>query len=481
MTAYSDFLATKVPLVSPAGIPYEDQVPLNKHLFAWQREIVRWNLHLGRSADFEECGLGKSLQELAWSWAIHEHTDRNVLGIAPLAVAGQLVEEGARFDIPVHYARNRDEVKPGINVTNYERIEHFDAVDFEGVFLDESSILKSYMGKTKRALVEKFARTRFRLCGTATPAPNDVMELGNHCEFLGVMDSHEMLTRWFINDTMAAGHYRLKGHAEADFWQWVASWAACVSKPSDVIGADGTTYSDEGYELPGLEVVEHIVAAGGRAKPGELFHDGKLTATTMHQEMRQTAPARAAKAAELVRAQPDEDWLIWCNANYEADELIKLMPEAVEVRGDDTIDFKENAAAWFRGNGSKPSRGGGKRKGRGGRWLISKQSIFGYGLNFQNSSRSAFVGLSYSFEDLYQALRRQYRFGQKRTVQAHIIGAKSEQGIRTSVARKQLEHVRMQQRMAAASREARHLKRVVDSYSPAVEMRLPRWLSEVRP
>jgi hypothetical protein len=460
---YADFLASKTPHVVPSGVPLADQPRLGKAPFDWQAELIRWSLMLGRAALFEECGLGKTLQQLEWANAVVEHADRNVLILAPLAVAAQTVQEGARFGIEARYARNQGEVKPGITVTNYDRLDAFDPDTFEGVVLDESSILKSYMGKTKRSLVEKFARLRFRLCCTATPAPNDVMELGNHCEFLGVMESHEMLTRWFINDTMAAGHYRLKGHAEDDFWRWVASWAACIARPSDVVGPDGQEYSDAGFELPGLDVHEHIVAAGGRAKVGELFHDGKLTATTMHQEMRQTASARADRAAELVVSEPGEAWTIWCNTNYEADELRARIPDAVEVRGDDSLDEKERKLAMF-------SDGSARR-------IITKPSIAGFGLNWQHCARSAFVGLSYSYEQFYQALRRSYRFGQKRAVQAHVIGAKSEQGIRSAIGRKQSEHTRMQERMARASREARHAKRAVDAYAPSLRMTVPRWLS----
>lgn len=463
MKRYSDFLAMKVPHVVPDGIPLVDQPRLGRALFPWQRELVRWSLMLGRSALFEECGLGKTLQQLEWARGIVEHTDESVLVLAPLAVAAQTVQEATRFGIEARYAKSQEEVKPGITVTNYDRLDGFDADAFAGVVLDESSILKSYMGKTKRALVDKFARTRFRLCCTATPAPNDVMELGNHCEFLGVMDSHEMLTRWFINDTMAAGHYRLKGHAEDDFWKWVASWAACIARPSDVVGPTGEVYSDDGFDLPGLDVLEHVVTAGGRAKPGELFHDGKLTATTMHQEMRQTAAARAELAAELVTSEPGEPWTVWCNANYEADELRARLPRFVEVRGDDSIDEKERKLAMF-SDGTAPG-------------IITKPSIAGFGLNWQHCARSAFVGLSYSYEQFYQALRRSYRFGQKRRVQAHVIGAKSEQGIRSTIERKQRDHSRMQERMARASREARHEKRAVDSYEPKQRMAIPRWLA----
>jgi hypothetical protein len=461
-STYDTFLASKTPAVVPTGIPNFDRARLGKSPFDWQRELIGWGLELGCAALFEDCGLGKTLQELEWSRQVCLFTGGDVLILAPLAVAQQTVREGKRFGIEVNYCRSQAEVRSGITVTNYDRMDAFDASKFAGVVLDESSILKSYAGKTKRELVEKFRGTRFKLAGTATPAPNDYIELGNHSEFLGVMDSHEMLTRWFINDSMAAGNYRLKRHAEDDFWLWVASWAACIAKPSDVWSSNGQVFSDAGYELPGLEVIEHVVDAGGISKPGELFHDGKLSATTLHQEMRQTVSARAELAAQLVLAEPAEAWVLWCNANYEADALKARLPDALEVRGDQPVEEKEEKVAAFL-DGSA-------------RTLISKPSILGFGLNFQHAARSAFVGLSFSYEQFYQALRREYRFGQKRVVKANVIVAKSETGIRNVIKRKQAEHHRMQQRMARAARQLRQQKRELDDYSPRVEMAIPEWL-----
>ena len=434
---YEDFIATKVPVTRAVGFEAKN---LNPGLFPFQHDLVRWALRLGRAALFEDCGLGKSFQQLEWARAVCEETQGRVLILAPLAVTAQTIAEGRRFGIEATYALDSSEVGAGITVTNYERLDGFDPKAFEGVVLDESSILKSFMGKTKRALVEAFAETRFRLACTATPSPNDVMELGNHCEFLGVMDSHEMLTRWFINDTMAAGHYRLKGHAEADFWRWVATWAACVARPSDLLDTVGKPYSDDGYELPGLEFVEHVVKGPIEAPAdGELFGALTVNATTLHRQLRKTTPQRAARAAELVAAEPGESWAVWCNTNDEADALQALIPEALEVRGSDSREEKERKLTAF-------------SEGRA-RIIITKPSIAGFGLNWQHCARHAYVGVSFSFEDLYQALRRSFRFGQPRPMKAHIIVSGAEAGVRAVVAKKQELHRRQQERMSAAMRE----------------------------
>src|SRR6266487_175172 len=244
---YSTFLQSKRLVAHQSGlaVSLEDSHP---RLFAFQRALVQWALRKGRAALFAECGLGKSFMQLEWARLVHEHSGGDVLILAPLAVASQTTAEGAKLDIVVHPCRSQEDVQPGLNIANYEMLAHFDASHFAGIVLDESSILKSYMGKTKRALVDAFAQTPYRLCCTATPAPNDVMEIGNHSEFLGIMPSPEMLMRWFINDTMSNGHYRLKGHAAKDFWQWVASWAISLRRPSDL------GYSDDGFSLPELQM-----------------------------------------------------------------------------------------------------------------------------------------------------------------------------------------------------------------------------------
>jgi hypothetical protein len=439
LSTYEEFLTAKTPSARPIGF---EAPSLNRELKDWQAQLVRWALKLGRAAFFADCGLGKTFMQLEWASHVADHEYEPVLILCPLAVAAQTVREAARFGIHgVRYCRSQEEVMGDtrIIVTNYERFEKFDT-DIAGVVLDESSILKSFMGKTKRALVETFRDTKFKLACTATPSPNDVMELGNHCEFLSVMDSHEMLARFFINDSMNMGSYRLKAHAEPDFWRWVCSWAACLSTPADLLDANGEPYSSEGYVLPQLQLHEHVID-GPDAPPdeGELVHLPTLTATTMHAEMRRTASARAAKAAEVVSIEPGESWVIWCNTDYEADELIKVLPNAVEVRGGMSAETKEDRLRAF-SDGEEPQ-------------LIVKPKIASFGLNWQHCARHAYVGLSYSYEQLYQSLRRSYRFGQKREVHAHIIGAKSEAGIRQSIARKQEEHRRLQSRMVQVQRE----------------------------
>jgi DNA modification methylase len=435
--AYLEFLATKVPADAPTGLEVIPSLP--SALRGDQRVTVEWALRRGRAALFKDTGLGKTLEQLAWAAAVVEATSGMVLVLTPLAVAAQTLREGAKFGIPVTHARTPDDLRPGVNVTNYERMHLFDPAAFVGVVLDESSILKSYMGKTKRALIEAFQHMRFRLACTATPAPNDHMELGNHAEFLGAMDSTEMLSRWFINDTMHAGTYRLKAHAEADFWRWVASWAVCVARPSDLLDAAGHPFADDGFDLPPLNLETHVVGVDHSLAPeGELLRVGTLSATTLHKEMRLTAPDRAARVAEMVNGS-EECWVVWCNTNYEADELARRIPGALEVRGSDTMENKEKNLARF-------SEGG-------ARVLITKPSIAGFGLNWQHCARHAFVGLSYSYEQLYQALRRSWRFGQKRAVEAHLILAETEVGVLAAIQDKQAAHEEMKGKMVGAMRE----------------------------
>jgi DNA modification methylase len=348
-------------------------------------------------------------------------------------VAHQTVAEGRKFGIDVLQVYEDGEIQPNsVWVTNYDRLKKFNCSKFAGVVLDESSILKAFSGTTKRLILSTFRNTRYKLACTATPAPNDHLELGNHAEFLNVMDSNEMISRWFLNNSRSFGDYRLKGHAEKDFWRWVASWAVSVSLPSDL------GYADDGFVLPPLNIVQHTVAVDQTANAdGLLFRSGELSATSMHKEMRLTCADRAAKAAELVN-ESKETWIVWCNTNYEADALMKLIPDALEVRGSDSMQNKEEGVERFLD---------------GARVLVSKPSILGFGLNFQHCSNMAFVGLSYSYEQQYQAIRRSYRFGQTRPVNVHLIFAETEGKVAESVAEKQREHEKMKVAMVDAMRE----------------------------
>lgn len=430
MIEYQEFLEQKTRADVPTGL---SSIPeLNSALFPFQRDIVAWALKRGRAAIFADCGMGKTLMQLEWA----RHIPGPVLILAPLAVAGQTVEEGEKFGIAVNHARKQSDVIEGINITNYEMLNHFETSMFTGCVLDESSILKSYMGKTKRDLLNRFDRTPYKLACTATPAPNDHMELGNHAEFLNVMTSSEMLSRWFINNAMEAGNYRLKGHAERDFWRWVATWAVALSKPSDM-----GEYSDDGYILPPLKF-KHVTI---ESKPpeGEMFHvSGSLSATELHKEKRRSADERAAVVADFVR-EADGQVLIWCDANYEADAIKRLIPHAVDVRGSDSTERKTAALLDFAH--SRP----------GSEVLITKPSVAGFGMNFQQCHNVAFIGLSYSFEALYQALRRTYRFGQKHPVTALIVETENESGIRITVERKMSDHEALLKGMSSGIRDAR--------------------------
>lgn len=425
---YIQFLGKKQTPQQPSGFVSANLTPA---LFPFQHDIVHWALARGKAAIFADTGLGKTAMQVAWADAVCANTNGNVLILAPLCVAQQTVREAKKFGVTAHYCRSQDDVQPGITITNYELLARFDATQFVGVVLDESGILKNFTGAIKRALIETFRDTPYKLACTATPAPNDYLELGNHAQFLDVMDSNEMISRFFINDTMAAGHYRLKGHAREDFWQWCASWAIAITKPSDL------GYFDKGYALPKL-TIHHVTATtdGLPARPGQLFRDTALSATNLHQEMRLTAARRAAEVATLVAAEPGEPWLIWCNTNYEADELAARIPDALEIRGDLSPDEKTRRLLAFL-DGSA-------------RILITKPSIAGFGLNLQHCARIAFVGLSYSYEDFYQALRRCWRFGQTKPVGAYVVSADSELCVLETIQRKEREHRAMQAEMVRA-------------------------------
>lgn len=426
---YDDFIDAKTKVVEPVGFkPSKIKAPL----FDWQAHVVKWAIRQGRAALFEDCGMGKTLQQLEWARQVAEYTESPVLILTPLAVAQQTAEEAAKFGIKAHVVSDQSQVTgAGIWITNYEKLEHLDPSKFSGVVLDESSILKNFTGKTRIALTEAFSRTPYRLCCTATPSPNDYTEFGQHAAFLGICSPAQMLATFFVNDTFNTGDWRLKGHAQGEFWKWLASWAACLSRPSDI------GFSDDGYKLPKLVMKEEIVHVDETECAGdELFRHATLSATTMHRELRLTSEARARRVAELV-ASNKEPWMVWCNTNDEADKLVEMIPEAVEIRGSETNEVKVTKLRKFLHGEA--------------RVVISKPSIIGFGINAQHCRNVAFVGLSYSFEDFYQSLRRSYRFGQKKEVRAYIVQAQTEGAILQSIHRKIEQHRTMQESMKEAS------------------------------
>lgn len=375
---YDQFLAAKKLVDRPTGL---GTIPaLSTHLFDFQRDIVAWALRRGRAAIFADCGLGKTLMQLEWA----RHVPGRVLILAPLAVAEQTVAEGARFGIEAIHLRDGDDGTSKNVVTNYERLHRFDPSVFDGVVLDESSILKSYDGATRTHLIESFCGTPFRLACTATPAPNDFMELGNHAEFLGTMTRTEMLAMFFVHDGGETQKWRIKGHAEADFWRWLCSWAVSLRKPSEL------GYDDGSFSLPALNMIEHHVVSSS-VPEGMLF---QIQARTLQERIaarRSTVDERARCVAEIVSA-VDGPAIVWCNLNSEGDAIRRLIPGAVEIRGSDDATDKEQTLAAF-------SRGEIKR-------LVTKPSIAGWGLNWQHCADVVFVGLSDSYEQFYQAVRR---------------------------------------------------------------------------
>ena len=429
----------------PAWVP--------EFLYPFQKAVVEWSIRLGRACLFEDCGLGKTVQQLVWSRNVADHTRKPVLILCPLAVAQQTVKEGARFGIAVNHCHQPEDLADGINITNYERIELFEGVieKLGGVVLDESSILKSFTGKTRQTLTRMMHPVEYKLCCTATPSPNDYTELGQHAEFLGVCSWQQMLATWFINDTANTGDRRLKKHAEFAFWQWVAGWAACVGKPSDIGFEDGD------FTLPPLNIETHTVETDETGfEDGMLFRIASTSATDIFGEMRRTMPERVAAAAEIVN-ESKEAWIVWCNTNDESDALKDAIPDAVEVRGSDRPEHKVAKLQAF-------------SEGRA-RVIITKPSIAGYGLNWQHCHNVAFVGLSYSFEDFYQAVRRTYRFGQTKPVKAVIVQARTEENVLRTIQRKMEAHERMRAAMKIAAeafkthKEIKLMKTDIDAQS----------------
>ncbi|MDA8212117.1 MAG: DNA methyltransferase [Clostridia bacterium] len=426
--SYQEFLETKKIIVATSGFEAEN---IHQQLFPFQRDLVKWALRRGKAALFCDCGLGKTIMQLEWAKHVHNHTGGNVLILAPLAVARQTALEGEKIGLDVTICRSQDDVKPGVNITNYEMLHKFETGDFAVAVLDESSILKAYDGKTRTTIIESFANTPYRLACTATPAPNDFMELGNHSEFLGVMSRTEMLATFFVHDSGDTSKWRLKGHAENKYWEWVASWAAVMRKPSDL------GYEDGDFTLPDLHIHEEVVRVD-KPTEGRLFAIEALTLQDRQKSRRTSLTDRVKRCAELVNAS-DDPWITWCDLNAESDALTKAIPGAVEVKGSDGPEHKEKAMADFTA---------GKI-----RVLVTKPSIAGFGMNWQHCAKMAFVGLSDSYEAFYQAVRRCWRFGQKKPVNAYVIIGEQEGSVVANIKRKEADALRMQENLVKHTQE----------------------------
>lgn len=420
---YIDFLKQKQYRSNKQGFEVETVNPL---LFLFQKALVRWGLRKGRSAIFADTGLGKSIMQLSWADEVHKHTQLPVLILAPLAVARQTADDGeTKYNIPVKYVRDQSEVINGLNITNYDRLDKFDTSTFVGIVLDESSILKSFTGKTTNDLIERFTDTPYKLCCTATPSPNDFTEIGTTAEFLGVKRRSEMLSEFFINDITSGIGWRLKGHSEAKFYEWIATWAMFIKKPSDL------GYDDTGYDLPGLNI--KTITVESKIEIGELLPTLAETLSERRKARKDSLVERVDKTVEIINQTPQEQFLVWCDFNNESESLGKAIDDGVEVRGADKPEKKEKALNGFAKNEVKR--------------LISKPSIAGWGMNFQSCHNMIFCGLSDSFEMFYQAVRRCYRFGQTEIVNVYVIVSESEENVLKNIQRKQEQHDEMSRNM----------------------------------
>ena len=421
---------------------------LNEHLFDFQHAIVTWAVRRGRAAIFADTGLGKTLMQLSWADEVASHTGGVVLILAPLAVSEQTIEQGSTFGIEVRRVPNGSTPDgPGVWITNYERMDHIDFDSLHGLVLDESSILKSHDGKTRQRIINAAQRIPYRLSCTATPSPNDFEELGNQCEFLGVMTRTEMLATYFVNDTGDTGTWILKGWGQSRFWEWMGSWAVVLRNPSD-IGFDGSRYI-----LPAPEYIEHVVET---EQSGDLFAKPAQTLAERRKAQRDSIESRCKALADVVNADQSEPWLIWCHLNDEAEMLHQLIPGSVNVQGSDKPEDKAARMMDF-SHGNL-------------RVLISKPKICGFGMNWQHCARMAFVGLDDSFEKFYQAVRRCYRFGQKRNVLVHLFTAENEGQILQNLKRKELQHHEMSEKMIAHMKDIMNTElqgqvNIVDEYS----------------
>jgi DNA modification methylase len=422
---YKEFLESKQKAHILSGFDVELS-DLNKSMFDFQKFIVQRALKAGKYAIFADCGLGKTLMQLEWAKQVNITTNKPVLILAPLAVSGQTIKEGRKFHIDVE---KYDGGNSPIQISNYEQLENIDTTIFSGIVLDESSILKNFEGATKKLILDLFKTTPYKLACTATPSPNDPMELGNHSEFLDVMGRNEMLAMYFVHDGGETAKWRLKGHATKLFYQFIGSWAIMLNKPADI------GFEMLGYDLPTLNLIEKQIITPQRDN-GQLFNDAIISATNFNAELRLTKTQRLEEVVRIVNSRPTENFIIWIKQNEEGEMLKKLLPEAVEVKGADSNEWKENHLLGFAENKF--------------RILISKTKIASFGMNYQNCRNQIFASLDFSFEGLYQAIRRSYRFGQKNEVNIYLITTDTMANVKQSIDTKQKQFEIMQEEMGKA-------------------------------
>ena len=428
--SYNEFLKKKQKVHAKSGFEV-DINDLNPAMFGFQKFIVSRALSHGKYAIFADCGLGKTLMQLEWAYQVAKKTKEPVIVFAPLAVVGQTIQEGEKFGIKITRAscnKEHPHFAP-IQIANYEQLENIDCSIFSGVVLDESSILKNFEGATKKLILDIFANTPYKLACTATPSPNDPMEMGNHSEFLDVMSRNEMLAMYFVHDGGETAKWRLKGHAVKLFYRFIGTWAIMLNNPNDI------GFEMKGYNLPSLNLIEKQIITPKRDN-GSLFNDAIISATNFNAELRETKTERLQEVVSIVNSRPDENFIIWIKQNEEGEMLKKLLPESIEVKGSDSNEWKEKHLLGFANNEF--------------RILISKTKIASFGMNYQNCRNQIFASLDFSFEGLYQAIRRSYRFGQKNEVNIYLITTDTMSNVKQSIDNKQKQFEIMQEEMSHA-------------------------------
>lgn len=458
---YEEFIKSKDFKIVNKSVEIQRE-DLNKNLFEYQKDLVYLALKKGKFALFAMTGTGKTAMQSEWAYQVHKYTNKPVLILAPLSVANQTKKEAREilgFDIAL--CENQEDVINGVNITNYDKLHKFDLSVFSGVALDESSILKSFSSSTTETLISEFKYTPFKLCCTATPAPNDYMELGNHCEFLDVLSRVEMLSTFFVHDGGDTAKWRLKGHARDKFWEWVAHWAVLFTKPSDIGYSED---EDKKYSLPEKYTFEHTVQS--EATEGSLFAIEATDLNSRRQARRDSLELRVQKVAEIVN-HSDDQFIVWCDLNIESDLLKKSINDCVEVKGSDKDTHKIKAVEDF--------------KNRKIKVLISKPSMFGFGLNLQNCHNMVFTGLSDSFEQVFQAERRCYRFGQKDNVNVHIVISEAEGNVKKNQERKEKQFLQMIDELIVYTKkftlkEIKSVENQVLEYQPMEKLKLPKFI-----
>lgn len=428
MKSYDAFLASKLITVKPAGFEPDS---INEMLYPFQKDIVKWACRKGKACIFADCGMGKTPMQLEWANQVHKHCgeDAVILIVAPLAVSSQTAREGYKFGIHVNKCRDAKDIKPGINIINYEILHKFEGVHIDGIVLDESSILKSFTGKVRNQIIDMFEHTPYKLACTATPSPNDYMELGNHAEFVGAMTRTEMLAMFFVHDGGETSKWRLKGHAKSQFWDWVSQWAVVVTCPEDL------GYDNGNFNLPDLNI-RIVEVETDYVEEGKLFATEAFTLQEQQKARRDGIVAKADYISQVVNSS-DDAWLIWCDLNDESEHLALSIPDSVEVRGSNTDEYKEDAMLGF---------ADGKY-----RVMVTKPSIAGFGMNWQHCHRIAFCGLSHSYEQFYQAVRRCWRYGQTEPVDVAVVVTTREAAIVRNVLNKKSASDEMAQEMTKRS------------------------------